>query len=185
VIHYKYERKYKHAQGLFKEHTNSEYHTAISNDMTQLGKQKDTIFLGQNVICGDFCGTLKGVPIEKRIEFPVAEELQMGMSIGLSLGGFVPISCYPRMDFLPRAFDQIINHLNLIEKLSEGIFKPKVIIRTTKGLQKAGLQHNKDLYGLLKKTCAFPVSFYDRFGYWDAYGFYSSTLTIEEQEKYG
>jgi len=124
------------------------YKCAISSEMHRLGKIKNSIFLGQQVGVTDFYGTLKGIDKRKRIEMPVAEELQMGLSIGLSLEGYLPISIYQRMDFLPRACDQLVNHLDLIYDLSKGKFNPKVIIRVTIGSNEpldTGLQHNKDL----------------------------------------
>jgi pyruvate/2-oxoglutarate/acetoin dehydrogenase E1 component len=100
------------------------------------------------------------VPAEKRLEMPVAEELQMGMSIGMSLEGYIPVSIYQRMDFLPRAMDQLVNHLDLIKKVSEGKFNPKVIIRTTIGVSgplDIGLQHKKDLVDGMRAMVHFPV----------------------------
>jgi len=91
---------------------------------------------------------------------PVTEEMQLGISIGMALEGFLPISIYQRMDFLPRAMDQFVNHLNIIPKLSRGKFNPKVIIRTTVGTTNpldVGLQHSKDLTNLMKAAVDFPV----------------------------
>ena len=44
--------------------------------------------------------TLEGVSEQKKLELPVFEETQLGLSIGLSLQGYIPVSCYPRFDFL-------------------------------------------------------------------------------------
>ena len=116
-------------------------------DMTMLGQQPNTIFLGQSVLFKGTAifGTLKDVPDFKKLEFPVAEEMQLSCSIGLALhGDFLPISVFPRMDFLMRCMDSLINHLDKIELLSEGRFCPHVIIRTSVGGKKQldpGLQH--------------------------------------------
>ena len=128
--------------------------------MTKLASNPKVIFLGQQVGAENFYGTLTGVPAEKRLEMPVAEELQMGMSIGMSLEGYIPVSIYQRMDFLPRAMDQLVNHLDLIKKVSEGKFNPKVIIRTTIGVSgplDIGLQHKKDLVDGMRAMVHFPV----------------------------
>lgn len=122
--------------------------------MEWLGKKKDTIFLGQTV---EYPGSamfrsLENVSKKKRKEMPVAEDMQMGMSIGLSLEGFVPISIYPRMDFLICAVNQLINHLDKIEESSHGEFTPGVIIRTQIGNTKPlypGLQHCGDYCKML------------------------------------
>lgn len=72
-----------------------------------------------------------GVPMEKRIEFPVAENLQLGYCTGLSLEGYIPICIFPRIDFLLSAADQLVNHLDKIAQISG--YQPKVIIRTAVG----------------------------------------------------
>lgn len=73
--------------------------------------------------------TLINVPMERRIEFPVAEDSQMGWSIGLALEGFIPITIYPRWDFLILATNQMVNHLDKIPLVGHGMLTPKVIIR--------------------------------------------------------
>ena len=138
----------------------TEYHKAICYQMQRLAQDKRVIFLGQQVASEDFYATLKEIPLSKRIEMPVAEELQMGLSIGLALEGFLPVSVFQRMDFLPRACDQIVNHLNLIEDMSRGIFRPKVIIRTTIGSKHpldVGPQHCQDLTKMFEAVLKFPV----------------------------
>ena len=57
----------------------------------------------------------------------------MGFSIGLALQGTIPISVYPRWDFLLLAANQLVNHLDKIPIVSGGGFRPKVIIRVSVG----------------------------------------------------
>ncbi len=136
------------------------YKECITNEMNEIAKDPCVFFLGQQVADQDFYGTLKDVPMEKRIEMPVAEEMQMGISIGMALEGLLPVSIYQRMDFLPRAMDQIANHLNIIDKLSKGRFCPKIIIRTTIGSKHpldTGLQHSKDMVKGFQAMLDFPV----------------------------
>jgi len=128
----------------------SEYHKAICEENKKLSEIPNSIFIGQQVgfKVDDFYGTLKDIPAEKRLEMPITEELQLGMSLGLSLENYLPISIFQRMDFLPRACDQLVNHLDLIEELSRNAFCPKVIVRVTIGSVapiNTGLQHSKDL----------------------------------------
>jgi len=123
-----------------------DYREEMTKAMTMLGQHPDTIFLGQSILYKGTAmfGTLEGVSDSKKIEMPVAEEMQLGISTGLALQGFIPISLYPRMDFLILAMNQLVNHLDKIELLSEGRFRPKVIIRTSVGGKKQldpGLQH--------------------------------------------
>ena len=134
------------------------YREELTKSMTLLGENEKTIFLGQSILYKGTAmfNTLKNVPNSKKIEMPVAEELQMGMSIGLSLQGFIPVSIFPRFDFMLRCMDSLINHLDKIESLSEGEFRPKVIIRTSVGAKKPlnpGLQHCQDYTEALEKMC--------------------------------
>lgn len=129
--------------------------------MDHLAKINNTIFIGQMVLySGKMYGTLNDIPKEKCLEMPVAEELQMGISIGMSFNGYFPISIYQRMDFLPRAADQIINHLDKIEEMSHGEYIPKVLIRTTIGSKKpldVGLQHSQDLTEMFRQAVNFSI----------------------------
>ncbi len=111
------------------------YQSELTEAMTWLGKQPDTVFLGQGVLYpgNAIYRTLSDVPHEKKIEMPVAEDMQLGMSIGFALMGYVPVCIFPRMDFLMCAMNQIVNHLDKIKEMSHGEFNPKVIIRTAVG----------------------------------------------------
>ncbi len=125
------------------------YSSELVKAMRWLGEKQDTVFLGQQVrFPGNFLHrTLVDVPMKKRIELPIFEDTQLGMSIGLSLSGKVPISIYPRMNFLLCAMNQLRNHLDLMETYSDGQFKPKVIVRVAVGSIKPvnpGVQHSGD-----------------------------------------
>lgn len=114
------------------------YFDELSRAMEYLGEQKDTIFLGQAV---EYKGTamtntLKKVPRGKLLEMPVSEEMQMGITNGLACAGTVPISIYPRWNFLLLAMNQLINHLDRMPVFSHGEYIPKVIIRTSIGSQR-------------------------------------------------
>lgn len=132
------------------------YKEEIIKAMGLLSNNKNSIFLGYNVSYGSkIYGTMTDVPKSKKIEFPIAEDMQMGVSIGLALEGFLPITIYERMDFLILALNQLINHLDKIEEMSNGVFKPKVIIRTIVGSKKPlnpGLQHSQDHTKLLEAS---------------------------------
>ena len=94
--------------------------------------------MGQAVACAGtaMSNTLKKVPREKLIELPVAEELQMGMSTGMALAGQVPVSIFPRWNFLLLAVNQVVNHLDKLTAVSNGGYQPKVIIRTGIGSER-------------------------------------------------
>ena len=67
---------------------------------------------------------------------PVAEDKQLGKTHGLALNNFIPVSMFPRWNFLLLATNQLINHLDKFEIMSQGQFKTKVIIRTSIGSQR-------------------------------------------------
>ena len=89
-------------KGFSSNHFMGQYSAELTRAMTFLAEDERTVFLGQAVSAPGTAmyGTLEGVDIKKRIEFPVAEEFQMGVSIGLALTGLVPVSVFPRWNFL-------------------------------------------------------------------------------------
>ncbi len=114
--------------------------------MRLLAAQPKAIFIGQGVAADGIAqfGDFDGIPMEQRLEFPVAEELNLGFGTGLAMVGYLPILQYPRIDFMLRAMDQLVNHLDKMELMTRGQWKPKVIIRTRVGTKKplnAGPQH--------------------------------------------
>ena len=131
------------------------YKEEMIRAMNLLAEDDRVIFLGQNLLYrgSTVYETMQGVSDSRKIEMPVAEELQMGVSIGLSLEGYIPVTCYPRMDFLMRAMDQLVNHLDKISEMTVGRFVPKVLVRTVIGGKQPlepGPQHCQDHTELLK-----------------------------------
>jgi len=114
------------------------YAEELTKAMDFLAKDSRTIFIGQAV---EYPGTamtktLKNVPKNKLYEFPVAEEMQLGVCNGLALNNYIPVSIFPRWNFLLLATNQLINHLDKINVMSQAKFKTKVIIRTSIGSQR-------------------------------------------------
>lgn len=107
------------------------YFEEMKRAMRMLAQDTRTVFLYQNY--GRVGWTLVDVPEEKKIDLPVIEDAQMGFATGLSLAGYVPISCYVRWPFLLLASNQLINHLDKLEQMSHGGYRPKVIIRVGVG----------------------------------------------------
>jgi len=114
------------------------YFEELRSAMEYLAQNPRVVFLGQAVAVPGtaMTTTLAMVPDYRKIELPVAEEMQMGMSIGLALGGLVPVTFYPRWNFLLLAANQLVGHLDKISQMSQGGYNPKVIIRTSIGSQK-------------------------------------------------
>ena len=132
------------------------YFEELKKSMEFLSKFEETIFVGQAV---EYPGTamfntLKDINKKKRLELPVAEEMQMGLCIGLSLNGKIPISIYPRWNFLLLAVNQLVNHLDKISSMSNGEVQPRVIIRTSIGSERPlhpQEQHTGDFTEAFKK----------------------------------
>jgi pyruvate/2-oxoglutarate/acetoin dehydrogenase E1 component len=111
------------------------YYEELQKAMSLVAEHPKTIFIGQAV---EFEGTglfesLKHLPANKKIELPVAEYLQCGLANGIAIEGLIPVSIFPRWNFLLMGTDQIINHLDKFITMSDGTCRPKVIIRVAVG----------------------------------------------------
>jgi pyruvate/2-oxoglutarate/acetoin dehydrogenase E1 component len=136
---------------------NLNYKKELIRSMKLLSKNKKVIFLGQSISYSGnaIFNTLVDIDKKKKIELPVFEETQMGMSTGLALQGYIPVTCYPRFDFLILAMNQLVNHLDKLRFLSNQSFKPRVIIRTSIGSKKpldGGVQHTQDYSNIFKQV---------------------------------
>lgn len=109
------------------------YFEELCQAMGMLGVMSNSIFMGQAVAYPGTAmqKTFRDVPENKLLELPVAEDMQMGMAIGMSLNGFLPICCYPRWNFLLLATNQLVLHLDKLPLYSG--YRPRVIIRTAVG----------------------------------------------------
>ena len=88
--------------GLFFEmNINLSYREAIVHSMKMIAKQKNSIFIGHSVVYpGNLIyKTLEQIKDNKKIELPVFEEVQTGLSIGLAMNGLLPITTYHRFFF--------------------------------------------------------------------------------------
>ena len=131
------------------------YKEELIKSMRWLGEKENTLFLGQATLFSGHAisSTLTEVPKEKLIELPVMEEVQMGMCTGLSLEGYVPISIYPRFNFMMLAINQLVNHMDKMKDMSKGMLVPKVIVRVAVGARKplnGGSQHTQDFTESIK-----------------------------------
>ena len=112
------------------------YFDELKASMDMLAKDPRVVFIGQAV---EYAGTamsntLKDVPKEKLIEMPVFEDTQMGMTLGLALSGYIPVSIFPRWNFLICATNQLVNHVDKIMMMSD--YRPRMIIRTGIGSER-------------------------------------------------
>ena len=108
----------------------SRYFSELCRAMEAVAEHPRSIFLGQSVSSPGtgMTASFAKVPRDKLLELPVAEDMQLGMSIGLALSGDLPVSVFPRWNFLLLATNQIVNHLDKLPLYSD--YRPRVIIRT-------------------------------------------------------
>jgi len=114
------------------------YFEELKKAMSLLSEHPDTFFIGQAV---QYEGTglydsLVHLPDHKKLELPVAEYLQSGIANGMAIQGMIPISTYPRWNFILMGADQIVNHLDKLSLMSDGRCNPKVIIRVAVGSER-------------------------------------------------
>jgi pyruvate/2-oxoglutarate/acetoin dehydrogenase E1 component len=114
---------------------NMKYFEELQKAMSLLSENPHTLFIGQAV---EYEGTglydsLSHIPIKKRLELPVAEYFQTGLANGMAINGIIPVSTYPRWNFLLMGVDQIVNHLDKFSTMSNGKLDTKVIIRVAVG----------------------------------------------------
>jgi pyruvate/2-oxoglutarate/acetoin dehydrogenase E1 component len=134
------------------------YLSALSEAMGILAADPRTLFLGQGV-CYPGVGyfqTLSSVPEDKRLEVPVFENTQVGLTLGLAVAGRLPISLFPRINFLIEGTGQLVQHVDKWHALTGT--HPHLIIRTVvadgdpPGLD-PGPQHLGDYTEALMRMC--------------------------------
>lgn len=139
------------------------YKAHLKEAMTQLGSDPKTIVVGYNTSShgGNAAGSLSGFPQDRIEEMPLAENLMSSVAIGLSLEGWIPVVWIERMDFVLIALDSIVNHLDKIGELSEGLHKPACIIRVCVGNTQVplftGSTHTQCFTKAIRKMVKFPV----------------------------
>lgn len=111
------------------------YFDELKRTMEWLAQHPKTIFLGQTAAGpGTFMfQTLRDLPKDKALEMPVNESFQMQFTLGLALAGYIPISVYPRQNFLLLATGDMVNMIDKIAAMSEGEVLPKILIRVAVG----------------------------------------------------
>ena len=134
------------------------YFDELKRAMDFLAEDPRTVFIGQAVaVAGTtMTNTLKDVPRGRLIELPVFEEMQMGMTLGMALNGAVPVSLFPRWNFLLCGINQLVNHLDKVQVMSNGGYQAKAIIRTGIGSERPlhpQHQHIGDFTSAIRAMC--------------------------------
>lgn len=120
----------------------------LNETYSALAENPKVRFIGYNTAKGSrMYGSLVGVPESSCIEAPVAENLMMGMAIGMALEGYKPIVCFERHDFLLLALDALVNHADKLSYISNDQFKLPILVRCIVGSKvplNPGVQHCND-----------------------------------------
>ena len=127
------------------------YYAELKRSMNYLADHSATYFMGQSITTRQgnaMRSTLVDIPKDKILEMPVMEDVQLGMSTGMALSGFIPVSIYRCWNFFLLATNQLVNHLDKLKEMSRGQYQPKVIMRVGVGSERPlyqGAQHSGDL----------------------------------------
>lgn len=153
------------------------------------------VFLGQAVAYpGTFMRTtLDHLPPSMLLEFPVAENTQLGVATGLALAGHTPVAIFPRINFLIEATSQLVSHLDKLPLM--GVTPPpRVLIRTAvchpSARMDPGPQHVGDyspaLQAMLTTVAVFRLTEASQIlpAYRAALAAPTSTILVEYLEKY-
>ena len=82
--------------------------------------------------------------------------MQMGMSLWYGFRRYIPVTIYPRWNFLLLATNQLVDHLDKISKISNNKINPQIIIRTAVGSIRPLdplSQHRGDFSQAFKQMC--------------------------------
>jgi len=111
------------------------YFDELKRTMEWIAQQPQTLFVGQTVAGpGTFMfQTLRDVPKSRTLEMPINESFQMQFTIGLALAGYIPISVYPRQNFMLLATSDMVNMLDKIPAISQDKVQPRILIRVAAG----------------------------------------------------
>ena len=115
--------------------TELKYFDELKRTMEWLAQQPQVMFVGQTVAGpGTFMfQTLRDCPKDRALEMPINESFQMQFTVGMALAGYVPVSVYPRQNFLLLAAGDMANMLDKLPAISGGKWPIKVIIRVATG----------------------------------------------------
>lgn len=133
---------------------------AIKERCEEHARDPRSRFIGYNTVFGSrMYGTLTDVSVDQCVETPVAENLMVGLAMGLALEGYCPVVCFERHDFLLLALDALVNQMDKMPWLSGDKFKWNIVIRAIVGAKKplnAGPMHTqnyrRELTTMLKHT---------------------------------
>ena len=139
--------------------TDVKYLDAVKQSNEALARD-GAVFLGYNTRYAAGYGAFRDIPEGDRLETPLAENLMLGLAMGMSLEGIRPVVFFERHEFLMNAMDAIVNTLDVIETISDGEYRMPVVIKAVAGSVKpfyAGLTHTHNMASAVRGLVSFPV----------------------------
>ena len=115
----------------------------IDSKVTVIGQLVDT----PSGIFGTTSGLFEKFGAERVKDFPISENFMTLYALGLSLGGYKPIVCHQRVDFMLYSLDAIVNWMSLWYFKSNRKSNVPIVIRAVVGKGWGqGPQHSKSLH---------------------------------------
>jgi pyruvate/2-oxoglutarate/acetoin dehydrogenase E1 component len=138
------------------------YKESLTKQMNSFASDPLARFVGYGLLNGKGGnGTMKEIPNEQIFETTVAENLMMGMAMGLALKGLRPMVILERFDFIGNCFDALVNHIDKSAIISRGQWTPGVIVRVVVGNSRkplfTGATHTQDFTEAFRKILKMPV----------------------------
>lgn len=118
-------------------------------------------------VSGVYVGLTEALPYERLFNAPISESAIVSTAVGYAMGGGRALIEIMFMDFMGRAFDELLNQLAKWRSLSGGEFNLPVVVRTAIG-KNYGAQHSQDFSAMLCHVpglkVVYPATPYDAKG---------------------
>jgi len=151
------------------------YRDAIKEALSQaLDRDKNVFLIGEGIddpggVFGTTVGLVDKYGRDRVMDSPIAENAMTGVAAGAAMTGMRPVFIHMRVDFLPMAADQIINHVAKWSYMTGGKVKVPLTIRAVIGRGwGSAAQHSQSLQSLFAHIpglqVLMPASPYDAKG---------------------
>jgi len=151
------------------------YRDAIREALLQaLDRDKNVFLIGEGIddpggVFGTTVGLVDKYGRDRVMDSPIAENAMTGVAAGAAMTGMRPVFIHMRVDFLPMAADQIINHVAKWSYMTGGKVKVPLTIRAIIGRGwGSAAQHSQSLQSLFAHIpglqVLMPASPYDAKG---------------------
>jgi pyruvate dehydrogenase E1 component beta subunit len=130
------------------------YREALREALVQALDADPSVFLlGEGIDDpGGVFGTTSGLKArfgDRVLDTPIAENGMTGVALGAALAGMRPVAIHMRVDFLPMAMDQIVNHVAKWAYMTGGKVRAPLTIRAIVGRGwGSSAQHSQSLQAL-------------------------------------